>query len=325
MVLTKWWKVTCQELLLTGVSMDHSARSLHDKSCRKLLTMATRLSVCVAIVLALLKLSIWWFSGSVSVLASFMDSLLDIAASIISLFAVRIALKPADADHHFGHAKAEQLAALAQASFVAGSALYLIFYAADNLRSGDGISHPDIAIFSMLFSILIIFGLVTFQYYVIARTDSTAIRADAMHYKMDILVNTGVLIALFLSKYGWYQVDSITSIIIAFIMLVSIRKLGWDAIQTLMDQALPEHELKKIRRIILADSDVIGMDGLKTRKLGQQRIIQFHITVDKTLSLKEAHVIGVRVEKQIISCFHSTDIISCVKPCTANQLIMEKV
>ena len=276
--------------------------------------MATSLSVCVAVVLAVLKLSVWWLSGSVSVLASFMDSLLDIAASLISLFAVRIALKPADADHHFGHTKAEQLAALAQASFVAGSALYLIFYAADNLRSGGTLCHPDFAVFSMLFSVLITLGLVIFQYYVVARTNSTAIKADAMHYKMDILVNTGVLVALILSKYGWYQIDSITSIIIAFIMLLSIRRLGWDAIQTLMDQALPEDELKEIRQIILADNGVIGMDGLKTRKLGHQRIIQFHISVDETLSLKEACEISRRVEERIFSCFYSADIISCVKP-----------
>lgn len=283
-------------------------------SYERLLKAATIASVSVATLLVVLKLSIWGVSGSVSVLASSMDSILDMAASLISFFAVRIALKPADEDHHFGHGKAEQLAALAQASFIAGSALYLMFYAIGDLRSGGELKRPDIAIYAMVLSTVITCILVLFQRYVVAKTNSVAICADAAHYRMDIMVNIGVLIALVLSQYGWDQADPVVSIIISLIMLFSVKGLGWNAIELLMDKALPKSQLSAIRQIISQEPGVEGVHQLRTRQSGNQPVIQFHLDMKGDLPLSKAHEIGDRVKKKLLDLMPDADIISHIDP-----------
>ena len=280
----------------------------------RLLKAVTTASVSTAVFLALMKLGVWWFSGSLSVLASFMDSLLDMAASLISLFAVRIALKPADEDHHFGHGKAEQLAALAQASFIAGSALYLIFYAAGSLREGSVPERTGMAVYAMIFSVIITLALVTFQSYVVARTKSPAIRADAAHYKADILVNIGVLVALLLSHHGWKTADPLMSIVIALIMLLSVKKIGWDAIQMLMDRALPEEELEALRKIVHNHPQVLGMHELRTRYSGNRPVIQFHLDMDGALSLQQAHEAGSDIKRDMLELMPEADIIFHIDP-----------
>ncbi len=280
----------------------------------KLLKIATIVSTSVAVMLVVLKLFIWWLSGSVSVLASSMDSLMDMAASLISFFAVRIALKPADEDHHFGHGKAEQLAALAQASFIAGSALYLVFYAIGDLRTGGALRSTNFAIIVMLISTLFTVCLVYFQHYVIKKTNSVAIKADATHYKMDIFVNMGVLLALFLSELGWNKADPVVSIVIAVIMLASVKNLGWSAIELLMDKALPEDKLEKIEEIVLADKDVLGLHELRTRQAGYHPVIQLHLDVNGNLTVKESHDIGIRVKNKLLEYLPGADILFHIDP-----------
>ena len=287
-----------------------------DRSCRhaKLIKAASFASVSVAVFLVILKLSIWGVSGSVSVLASSMDSVLDMLASSISFFAIRIALKPADEDHHFGHGKAEQLAALAQASFIAGSAIYLIFYAIDQLRVGGELSRPDMAIYAMIVSTAITILLVLFQQYVVMKTKSVAVRADAAHYRMDIMVNIGVVIALVLSQYGWGYADPVVSIIIAVIMLFSVKSLGWNAIELLMDKALPEGDLEEIHKIIMEEPGVQGVHELRTRLSGNYPVIQFHLDVKGSLPLTDAHAIGSRVNKRLLDFMPDADIIFHLDP-----------
>ena len=272
------------------------------------------LSVLTGVLLVCLKFSVWSISGSISVLASSLDSLLDIIASLITFFAVRIAIKPADEDHHFGHGKAEQLAVLAQMSFIAGSAIYLIFYAINALFHGSTVYKPNLAIYAMIFSIIITCILLIFQRYVVMKTQSSAIRADAMHYGLDIIVNIGVLLALALAKFGYLAADAIISIIIAFIMLISVKKLGWDAIDLLMDKALSEETLIRIRDSILQHKDVVHLRELRTKQSHSAPTIQFCIDVNENLVLRKAHDIGCQVQKTLFQIVPNADIIFRIYP-----------
>lgn len=170
----------------------------------RLIRSATYASVGVAGILIAAKFVAWQATGSVSLLSTLLDSLLDACASLINLYAVRQALQPADAEHRFGHGKAEALSGLAQSAFIGGSGLFLIIEAVDRLITPQPISQGMAGISVMGLSILLTLLLVGFQTYVVRRTGSVAISADSLHYRADLLVNVGVIIAIVIGVY-WNQ------------------------------------------------------------------------------------------------------------------------
>ncbi len=281
------------------LSAEHKAR---------LLRRASQASVVTAVILILAKLIAWGMTGSVSILATFMDSLLDAFASVINLVAISIALKPADEDHHFGHGKAEQLAALAQSAFIAGSGLFLILHGIDNILSGDVLENNRVGLIVMAFSILCTTLLVGYQSYVVRQTGSLAIATDSMHYRMDLLTNVGVVVALILAMAGYPLADPVIGIAIAVYMLMSVSRVAWDAMQLLMDAALSPEQDQLIRDQVLAMKNVLGMHNLRTRKSGVQPIIQFDLDLDGQLSLEEAHNIGKRVQQKLLTVMPDADI-----------------
>ena len=185
------------------------------QSTSSLLRLATYASVVTAMTLIAAKFVAWLVTGSVSVLASLIDSLMDAAASLINLFAVRYSLMPADGEHRFGHGKAESLAGLAQATFIAGSAVFLILHATERLQHPRALQNVSVAISVMAFSVIATLVLVGIQRYVIQRTGSTAIRADSLHYMSDLLTNVSIIVALVLAVYGWPGLDPVFAIGVA--------------------------------------------------------------------------------------------------------------
>ncbi|GAA4649147.1 CDF family cation-efflux transporter FieF [Kistimonas scapharcae] len=274
----------------------------------RLLRLASTASVVTAVVLIVAKLFAWWVSGSVSMMATVIDSMLDAFASLINMVAVYIALKPADEDHHFGHGKAEQLAALAQSAFIAGSAIFLILHAINDLTNDVEIANEQVAMMVMAFSIVCTLILLLIQNYVIRQTGSIAIKADEMHYRMDLITNFSVILALALAAAGYREADAIFGILIAVYMLNSVRKVAWESIQMLMDRALPEEELERIEKTILSVEGVQGVHNLRTRISGALPIIQFHLDVQGDLSVRQAHDIGGKVKQAILAWMPDADV-----------------
>ena len=192
--------------------MNKTVKSLDRAGLLKLASVA---SVITAVFLIIAKLMAWSVTGSVSLLASLVDSVMDSIASLINLFAIRYSLQPADENHRFGHGKAEPLAGLAQAAFIAGSAIFLIFHAVDRLRYGQYLEQIGVGIGVMLLAIVCTLLLLMIQRYVINKTDSTAIRADSLHYLTDLLTNISILLALYLSTLGWTWADPVFAIGVA--------------------------------------------------------------------------------------------------------------
>jgi divalent metal cation (Fe/Co/Zn/Cd) transporter len=164
----------------------------------RLIRLAARASVAVAGLLIAAKLIAWTLTDSVGLLSTLIDSLLDIGASLLNLIAIRHALTPADEEHRFGHGKAEALAGLGQAAFVAGSAAFLLVQAGERLFRPRTLANIDVGIAVMVFSIIVTLALVMFQKYVARRTSSLAIGADSLHYETDVLANAGVIVSLIL-------------------------------------------------------------------------------------------------------------------------------
>lgn len=275
----------------------------------RLLRLATNASVITASLLIAGKLVAWILTGSVSVMASLIDSLMDVAASLINLFAVRYALMPADDEHRFGHGKAESLAGLAQATFIAGSALFLLLHAADRLLNPQPLQDIGIGIGVMLFAIVATLVLLLIQRYVIARTGATAIRADSLHYFTDLLTNASIIVALGLSLAGWPGLDPVFAIGIAFYILHSAWRIGHEAFHQLMDRELPDADRERIRQIVLAHARVHGVHDLRSYRSGPREIVQLHIELDGDLALTTVHEITEQVETAIHREFPSADIV----------------
>lgn len=275
----------------------------------RLLRLATYASVSVAITLIILKTAAWFMTGSVSLLASLIDSIMDAAASLINLLAVRYSLMPADKEHRFGHGKAEALAGLAQSVFIAGSATFVLIQGTDHLLHPQPLDAGYVGIGVMLFSIFLTLVLLAFQGHVIKRTNSSAIRADALHYRSDVLMNASVIVALVLANYGILQADAVFGIGVALIIGFGAIQIGRDATHILMDHELPTDVRQEALQLARAVPGVIDVHDLRTRQSGQQWFMQLHLELDGDLTLEVAHELGEEVRRAIETRFPQADVL----------------
>ncbi|MDS4028462.1 MAG: cation diffusion facilitator family transporter [Candidatus Contendobacter sp.] len=275
----------------------------------RLLRWATYASVTTATVLIAGKLAAALLTGSVSVLASLVDSMMDVAASLVNLLAVHYSLQPPDREHRFGHGKAEPLAGLAQAAFIAGSAVFLILHAVGRLLHPQPLNDALIGVGMLLFSIAATVVLLAFQHRVIRRTQSTAIRADALHYATDLLTNAATILALGLAMLGWPFADPVFAIGIALYILHSAGRIGHEAVQLLMDHELPPEIQARVKEIAHGHARVRGTHDVRTRRSGQTYFIQLHLMLDDQMPLVEAHRIADEVEAAIMAAFPNADVL----------------
>ncbi len=276
----------------------------------QLMRWATYASVSVAAVLIVTKVVAWVLTDSVSLLSTLIDSLLDAAASVINLVAVRHALQPADDEHRFGHGKAEPLAGLAQSAFIVGSALFLIFESIERIAHPTMIVNPEIGYSVMVFSIVVTVGLVMFQRYVVRKSGSLAISADSLHYQTDVMINGSVFLSIFLaSELGMTLADPIFAIGIALFISYTAWKIGMEALNILMDHELPYDDRRKIIEIACAQDGVEGVHDLRTRFSGTQVFIQMHVEMDGDMPLRRAHEIADVVELEVGAAFPNSEVI----------------
>jgi ferrous-iron efflux pump FieF len=275
----------------------------------RLMRLATYASVAVAGFLILIKLAAWLYTDSISLLSTLIDSLLDVVASLINLFAVRHALVPADREHRFGHGKAEPLAALGQTAFITGSALFLVFAAGHRLFDPRPVLHSDIGIAVMVVAIVVTFALTRYQAHVVRKTGSVAIKADSLHYVGDMLVNAAVIVALLLaSEFGWAVVDPLFGLAIAGYIMFNAWQIAHGSLDMLMDRELPEAERARIREIALANPNVRNLHDLRTRSSGRRTFIQVHIEMDGNLTLYRAHAVADEVEVALREAFPGAEV-----------------
>ncbi|QEX23825.1 iron transporter [Hypericibacter adhaerens] len=286
----------------------------------RLMRLATYASMATAVILILAKAVAYLLTDSVSMLSTLLDSLLDAAASLVNLLAVRHALTPADREHRFGHGKAEALSGLGQSAFIAGSALFLFFESAGRLVTPQPVVHGAVGIGVMLFSMAMTFVLVLFQRSVIRRTGSIAVSADSLHYVGDIAANLAVLAALVLSsQFGWERSDPIFAIGVAFYIILTAWQIARGSFDMLMDREMPDEERQQIRAIVMANPRVRNMHDLRTRRSGPHRFIQFHLEMDPAMRLTEAHELSDEVEAAVLKAFPTAEVIIHEDPEGVNE------
>lgn len=271
---------------------------------------ATILSLLAGTFLVILKTIAWLYTDSLSLMSSLADSLLDVMASGVNFIAVRYALQPADDEHRFGHGKAEDIATLAQSTFICGSGVFLVVEGMKRVFSPEAVHHSTLGIIIMLISIIVTLSLVMYQRHVVAQTGSSTIKADATHYYADFLSNTAVIVALICSQFfNWPAADALFAIGIAGYLILSASGMGYHAFQNLMDREFSEEERQKIESIVRATPEVLGLHDLRTRRSGLWGFIQLHLDLDPTMSLSRAHEISDEVEATLMQLFPNTEIL----------------
>jgi ferrous-iron efflux pump FieF len=255
----------------------------------RLLRLATRASLAVAVSLIIAKSVAWWISGSVSLLAGLTDSLLDGAASFLNLLAVHYSLRPADDDHRYGHGKAEALSGMAQALFIAVSGVLIAFQAVERIQNPQPLGAPLVGMLVMIFSIVLTLALLGLQHKVVRATGSAAIRADSLHYRSDLLLNASILLALTLAWFGWQQLDAWFGLAIAVYILWSAVHIARETVSVLMDQELPSDVSTQMLELACGVPGVLGAHDLRTRISGNHWFVQLHLELPGSLTLSVAH------------------------------------
>ncbi|AZD04655.1 cation diffusion facilitator family transporter [Pseudomonas chlororaphis] len=280
----------------------------------RLLRLATRASLAVASILIVAKAIAWWLSGSVSLLAGLTDSLLDGAASFLNLLAVHYALRPADEDHRYGHGKAESLSGMAQALFIAVSAVLIGVQAVERLQNPEPLGAPWIGIGVMLLSLALTVALLMVQYRVIRETGSTAVRADSLHYRSDLLLNGSILLALVLASFGWQQLDAWFGLAIAIYILWSAIQIARESVAVLMDEELPSEVSQHMLELVCAVPGVLGAHDLRTRISGNHWFVQLHLELPGELTLSVAHGISDQAAEAIHTAYPRAEVLVHADP-----------
>ena len=247
----------------------------------------------------------WLASGSASMLGSLTDSLMDITATLMSFLVLSYALRPADDDHRFGHGKAEALAGLGQAAFIAGSGCLLAFHGIERLINPVQLTHSLLGVWVSIFAIVCTLVIVFVQNKVVKHTESIAIKADSVHYKGDLILNAAVLLAILLAYYGVLYADPLFAIGVAGYLLYNSWDIATESASHLMDKELPDEEKQSIFEIARNHNDVYGVHGIRTRQGGKVKFIQLHLELDDNLPLIRAHKVADEVEAMISARFES--------------------
>ena len=277
---------------------------------------ATMVSSFVALCLICVKFVAGVLSGSVAILASAIDSLLDLSASLFNFYAVTKSEKPADLKFNYGHGKIESLAAVIEGSVILVSGIFIFYQSLKKILLGSEVVHRDFSLFVMVFSLLVTTLLVLYLSHVAKISKNLVIEADVLHYKTDILSNGAVLIALVCVKLtGWTLIDALFGIGIGVYVAHSAFELLKRGVLILLDRALEQDKLDAIFRVLDSAEEVTSYHDLKTRQSGGVNFVEVHLVFNPTMLLKDAHDIADSIECQIRNLEGKWVVITHLDPC----------
>lgn len=267
-------------------------------------------SVSVALILVGLKGYASWATGSAAMLGSLADTGLDLIASLVTLYSVRLAATPADRQHRFGHGKAEAIAAFFQVVLISLSAFWIATHSAQQLIGGTRPGDAGAGIMVSLIALTLTLLLVTYQRRVVAQTGSLAISTDNIHYQSDLLLNAAVIAALAADQFANIQgADAMAGIAIAGWLLFGAYTASRQAIDQLMDREWPEERRRAFVEVANRHPELRGIHDLKTRTAGHHDFVQFHVWVDPDMTVGEAHRVMDEVEDKLREVFPGVEIL----------------
>ena len=292
------------------MTLAHGAQESHLATSGALNRKAALASVAVAIVLAGLKAYAVWRTGSIAMLGSLADTGLDLVASLVTLFAVRVAAVPADHEHRFGHGKAEALAALFQVALISVAALTIIVRSVERLGGQSAPADIEYGVGVSIFAMLLTVALVAYQARIIRATGSVAISADNLHYRSDLMLNASVIAALLLEAVlNLHGADALFGVGIGLWLAFSAWRTAMHAIDQLMDKEWPTEKREAFLAVAQRHPALEGIHDLRTRTSGSQDFVQFHIWVDPDMTVTQAHRVMDEVEATLHAEFPTLEIL----------------
>jgi cation diffusion facilitator family transporter len=284
-------------------------------------TQAARLSVISNAVLVVLKLAAGIVAGSASVISEAAHSAVDLVASGVAFFSVRVAEVPADQDHPYGHGKIESISAVGEAILILGAAGFIIYHSILKLQARSPVEHLSLGMVVMAFSAIVNWLISSYLFRIARETESPALEADAHHLRVDVLTSVAVFAGLAaVAITGQVIFDALIAIGVALL----ISKVAWDLTREsgghLLDRRLPASEMSRLQDILEADARVLGYHKVRARRAGSQRHIDLHLQFDQDMSLRDAHRLAEEVEDKIRAEFGQVNVITHVEPATEEEL-----
>jgi ferrous-iron efflux pump FieF len=281
--------------------------TLDQQSLRRSAALA---SIAVAVLLLALKGWAAWRTGSTAMVGSLADTLLDLVASVATLAGVWIASQPDDEKHRFGHGKAEAIAAMFQVVLISISALAIAARAVEQFIAGSRTDAAAEGIGVSVIAIAATFVLLAWQRYVIRRTESIAIETDHVHYQSDLLLNMAVIAALALDQYGGIAgADPVFGFLIAGWLGWNAWQASQKAIRQLMDHEWPVEKRERFLAVMARQPDLRGVHDLRTRTSGNRDFVQFHVWIDPSMTVREAHKVMDDIERRLHAEFPEVEIL----------------
>lgn len=269
-----------------------------------------RLSIISNSLLILMKLIVGVISGSISIISEAIHSFMDLLASIIAFFSVKISDTPADERHPYGHGKFENVSGVIEAALIFVAAFWIIYEAIKKMLKPGEIENISYGFIVMLISAIINFIVSKKLYKVAKETESIALEADALHLKTDVYTSAGVAIGLLLIWItGYHLLDPIIAILVALLILKESVELFLKAYSPLLDVSLSLKELETVKSIIQRHCiDKVSFHDLRSRKAGNYNYVDFHLNLPENLTVKEAHEICDFIENDIKSNLKNTEV-----------------
>jgi len=279
---------------------------------------AARYSIFTALTLAIMKFVVGLMTGSLAVIASAVDSLLDIVMSGVNFLAIRQAEQPADAGHSFGHGKYETLATLLQSLVISASGGWILLEAIRRLNAGDiKVQQIGNGVIVLAISVAASFGISRYLRRVGKTTDSSALQADALHFAMDIYTNGALLAGLIILSFvdaPW--LDPVMSLLVALYILKEALSLARHALRDMLDAELPDEVRNEVLRLVNEHhGELLDIHNLRTRRAGSQKLMDFHLTVCKHLTVQAAHDLADHLEEVIAKEIRGANVTIHVEPC----------
>ena len=280
------------------------------ENLNKLKRLAATMSVSLAVALCFLKIFGSIYTGSLAILSSLIDSLADVFASSLSFVAIKFSTRPASLEHRYGYGRAESISALAQAAFIAGSGLFVMYDGITRIINPAPLEQTDFGIMVMAISLLATLALIAFQKYVTKKTASPAIKADSAHYTVDVLTNLSIIISLLVVKFlgiNWF--DILTAFVISAYLIFNAYKLAAEAVSALTDRELSPEIRQKVIDIVNNSEGIKGYHDFRSRDLGGTYFFEIHLELDGNLTLNITHQLTDKVEEAIKRQFPEAQVI----------------
>lgn len=274
------------------------------------------LSVASNTTLIIIKIIAGVLSGSVSIISEAIHSGMDLMASIIAFFSVRVSSNPADENHPYGHGKIENVSGVIEGLLIFIAAFLIMKEAIAKIMNPTEIKETTIAIIVMVIAAVTNIIISKILYKVAKEEDSIALEADALHLKTDVYTSFGVAFGLLLIKItGIAILDPIAAILVALLIVKEAWNLVKHAFAPLLDSNLSKDELEEIKGVLEKyKEEVYDIHDLRTRKSGSIRIIDFHLLIDKDLTISASHELCERIEKELEEAIKKTDVHIHVEP-----------